>query len=289
MCELFGLNSSEPAAVTFSFTGLSARGGRTGEHADGFGLAFHDGIDCRLFIDEGRASDSALAQFLRSHPIRARHVLAHIRKATQGSVQLANCHPFVREWGGRYWSFCHNGNLVDFAPSLNGVHAPVGSTDSERAFCWMLQELRQRFGSPPAGGWCELAPAIAELAGRIGAHGPFNFLLCDGHALYAHCGSRLAWVQRSYPFATAHLVDEELALDLGTANAPEDRMALVATEPLTRNEAWSSFAQGETRVFARGVEVWHSGAQAGAQNRTRPVPVAARRRAPVVPGAIAPA
>jgi glutamine amidotransferase len=256
MCQLFGLSSSSPSAVTFSFTGLSARGGRTGTHADGFGLAFHDGADCRVFIDEGRASDAPLAGFLRAFPIRARTVLAHVRRATQGPVQLANCHPFVREWGGRYWSFCHNGDLVDFAPRLRGVFLPVGSTDSERAFCWLLQELRRRFRRPPAGGWRDLAPAIAELAGRIGTHGAFNFLLSDGDALYVHCGSQLAWVRRAHPFATAQLVDEDLTLDLGAANGPGDHMVLVATEPLTRNEGWSTLSRGELRVFVRGKEVW---------------------------------
>jgi glutamine amidotransferase len=270
MCQVFGLSCNAPSAVTFSFTGLSARGGRTGTHADGFGLAFHDGIDCRLFIDEGRASDSALAAFLRSFPIRARTVLAHVRKATQGSVQLANCHPFVREWGGRYWSFCHNGDLVDYRPDLNGVHLPVGTTDSERAFCWLLQEMRERFPAPPVDGWRDFAPVIAELAARIAVHGPFNFLLSDGHALYAHCGSQLAWVRRAHPFSTVELVDEDLALDLSADNDPDDRMILVATEPLTRNESWSSFQPGELRVFVRGEEVWCGSATPAPARRQRP-------------------
>jgi len=101
MCELLALNSNVPTAMTFSFTGFSARGGGTGHHADGYGLAFHDGKDCRVFVDAAPAHDAALASFLRSHPIRARTVLAHIRKATQGPVRLSNCHPFVREWNGR--------------------------------------------------------------------------------------------------------------------------------------------------------------------------------------------
>ena len=138
MCQLFGLSSSAPTSVTFSFAGLSARGGRTGDHADGFGLSFHDGIGVRVFIDEGRASDSVLAGLLRTVPIRARTALAHVRRATQGSVQWANCHPFVREWGGRYWSFCHNGDLRGFAPALDGPFVAVGQTDSERAFCLSL-------------------------------------------------------------------------------------------------------------------------------------------------------
>jgi glutamine amidotransferase len=269
MCELFGLSSNVPSAVTFSFTGLSARGGRTGTHTDGFGLAFHDGVGCRLFVDEGQASNSALAEFLRSFPIRARTVLAHIRRATQGPVELVNCHPFVREWGGRYWSFCHNGNLEGFYPRLSGAHLPVGSTDSERAFCWLLQQLRRHFRRPPADGWRHFAPVIAELAQSISAHGAFNFLLSDGQALYAHCGSQLSWVRRTHPFPTVQLVDDDLALDLSTANGPGEHMVLVATEALTRNESWSAFAPGELRVFVLGEEVWRSAAPAPARPEIR--------------------
>jgi glutamine amidotransferase len=257
MCQLFALNCNAPSAVTFSFTGLSARGGHTGEHADGYGLAFHDDKVCRHFIDAGRASDSALADFLRHHPIRSRMVLAHIRKATQGAVQLSNCHPFVREWQGRHWSFCHNGDLKDFHPRLTGPYRPVGDTDSERAFCWVLQELRKRFRGRRSVGWAQLAPAIAELADRIKVHGRFNFLLSDGEALYAHASTRLHWLQREHPFPTAHLVDHDLALDLSVANGPDDRMVLLATEPLTRNEPWMAFGAGELRVFVAGAPVWH--------------------------------
>ncbi len=268
MCQLFALNSLAPAAVTFAFTGFSARGGATGEHADGFGLAFHDGQACRRFVDPAPACDSVLAQFLRTHPIHARTVLAHIRKATQGPVQLANCHPFVREWQGREWSFAHNGDLKDFHPRLDGSYRPVGQTDSERAFCWMLQKLRRRFRRALPD-WTRLAPAIAELAETIAPHGKFNFLLSDGRALYAYGATRLFWLQRRHPFGTAHLVDHDLTLDLATTNGPDDRMVLVATEPLTRNEAWQPFAPGELRVFVDGDEAWRH-VPAAATGRLQP-------------------
>jgi predicted glutamine amidotransferase len=83
-------------------------------------------------IDDGRASDSALATFLRSFPIHPPTVLAHVRKTTQVSVRLANCQPFVRKRGGRYWSFCHNGDVLDFAPPISGVHLSVGE---EQVWC----------------------------------------------------------------------------------------------------------------------------------------------------------
>ena len=259
MCQLFALSCNAPAEVTFAFKGFSARGGATGEHADGFGLAFHDDTGCRLFVDAGRASDAPLADFLRTHPIRARTVLAHIRKATQGAVQVSNCHPFVREWQGRHWSFCHNGDLQGFRPRLTGSHLPVGATDSEHAFCWMLQELRRRFRRARPVGWAELAPVIADLAEVIGRHGKFNFLLSDGEALYAFGATCLYGLQRQHPFPTAHLVDHDLTMDLGVANRADDRMVLVATEPLTRNEPWLPFEAGELRVYIAGTEVWRRG------------------------------
>src|SRR2546429_2576404 len=35
----------------------------------------------------------------------------------------------------------HNGDLKGFAPKLHAHFHPVGNTDSEQAFCWILQEL----------------------------------------------------------------------------------------------------------------------------------------------------
>lgn len=252
MCELFALNGNVATAATFSFSGFSRRGGATGHHVDGWGMAFHDGDGCRVFIDAGRACDAPLADFLRAHPIRARTVLAHVRKATQGVVSLANCHPFQREWRGRHWLFCHNGDLKDFQPPLDGSVLPVGQTDSERAFCWLMQQLRRRFDTGPAPGWAQLAPVLAELLPTLCAHGVFNMLLSDGHTLYAHASTRLAWLQRQHPFVPTRLLDCDLEVDLAAANAPGDRMVLVATAALTHDEPWQTFAPGELRVFEQG-------------------------------------
>jgi glutamine amidotransferase len=267
MCELFALNSNVPTAATFSFAGFSARGGATGPHVDGWGMAFHDADGCRVFIDAGRACDAPLAEFLRRHPLRARTVLAHVRKATQGAVALANCHPFQREWLGRSWLFCHNGDLKGFRPPLHGGHLPVGQTDSEWVFCWLLQELRGCFAAQPAPGWPQIAPALAELVAEVRRHGSFNLLLSDGEALYAHASTRLAWLERQHPFRRVQLVDREIEIDLASANAPGDRMALIATAPLTAGEAWHHFEPGELRVFAGGRSVWQHGALAGTDHQ----------------------
>jgi glutamine amidotransferase len=271
MCQLFALSSSAPTAVTFSFTGFSARGGRTGAHVDGWGIAFHDQKGCRVFIDEKRASDSPLAEFLRKQPIRSRNVLAHIRKATQGPVHLSNCHPFVREWRGQHWTFCHNGDLKHFHPRLNGDFEPVGDTDSERAFCWILQQLRARFRGLERPCWGELAEAIVELAPNVARYGVFNFLLCNGESTFAYCTTELTWMKRGHPFPKVSLIDQDMSINLGDANRREDHMMLVATEPLTHGESWKRFVPGELKVLVGGAEVWSSLERKSA----RPLPAAA--------------
>jgi predicted glutamine amidotransferase len=49
-----------------------------------------------------------------------------------------------------------------------------------------------------------------------------------------------------------------LSLDPGSVNSPNDRMVLVAIEPLTSNEPWLPFGAGELMVFAAGQAVWSS-------------------------------
>ena len=168
MCQLLGLNCNTPTDVSFSFTGFAMRSGLTDHHADGWGIAFFEGTEAdrglRHFVDHLPAYQSPIARLVREYPIKSRHVIAHIRKATQGTVALENTHPFVRELWGRYWVFAHNGNLKDFAPRLDRHFRPVGDTDSEYAFCYIMQELDRRFGGEPSVD--ELSNELRRLARR---------------------------------------------------------------------------------------------------------------------------
>ena len=98
MCQLLGLNANTPTDVMFSFTGFATR---AEEHKDGFGIAFFEGAGVRLLVDAQSARTSPVAEMVRRFPIHSQHIIAHIRKATQGQDTLANTHPFVRELWGR--------------------------------------------------------------------------------------------------------------------------------------------------------------------------------------------
>ncbi|MGP1629086.1 MAG: class II glutamine amidotransferase [Giesbergeria sp.] len=250
MCQLLGMNCNTPTDVRFSFSGFAQRGGHTGDHSDGWGIAFFEGKGVRHFVDHQRAVDSPVAALIRSYPIKSSNVIAHIRKATQGQVSLQNCHPFVRELWGRYWVFAHNGDLKNFTPRLHRSFQPVGDTDSEQAFCWIMQELSKSHADVPS--VAELTLSLRELAGHIARHGTFNFLLSNGQALWAHASTDLHYIERRHPFAAAHLADEDLAVDFSKETQPSDKVAVIVTAPLTDDEQWQPFARGELKVFDDG-------------------------------------
>lgn len=247
MCQLLGMNANTPTDVMFSFAGLAHR---AEEHKDGFGIAFFEDRGLRLFIDPESARASPVAAMVRDYPIRSRHVIAHIRKATVGAVALQNCHPFVRELWGRYWVFAHNGDLKNLNLPLHGQFRPVGDTDSEHAFCWLMQELAKAHAAVPTVD--ELTHTLRELMPRAAGCGSFNMLLSNGQALWAHASTKLHWLVRQHPFGAATLADEDLSVDFGALTTPADRVAVVATEPLTADEAWTAMAPGELQVFVDG-------------------------------------
>ncbi len=244
------MNCNVPTDICFSFTGFSRRGGHTDHHGDGWGIAFFEGHGCRIFRDYLPSAESPVAELVQRYPIKSTNVIAHIRKATQGAVNLANTHPFQRELWGQYWIFAHNGNLVGLPNDFGDYYQPVGSTDSERAFCLILERLRKRFSALPE--HTQLSQALREIATELAALGTFNFMLSNGDWLFAHCATNLHYIVRHAPFAQAHLVDDDVTVDFSEVTTPNDRVAVIATQPLTDNECWHKMAPGELICFRDG-------------------------------------
>lgn len=253
MCQLLGMNCNTPTDIVFSFEGFRRRGGLTDHHVDGFGIGFFEQKGIRLFHDDKPSANSPVADLVKAYQIKSENVIAHIRKATSGRTSLANTHPFVREMWGGYWMFAHNGHLQGFAPEQGRYYRPVGDTDSERAFCFILEELRRRFDDRP--GDDELFAALAPLVREIRSHGLFNFILSDGQVMFAHASTLLYYIVRQAPFGEARLLDDDITVDFSAVTTPNDRVAVIATLPLTENETWRQFACDELAMFRDGAIV----------------------------------
>ncbi len=254
MCELLGMNCNVPTDIRFSFSGLIQRGGRTGPHRDGWGIAFYGTRGCRTFHDPLPGVESPIAEMVRDLSLKSLNVICHIRKATNGRICLENTHPFTRELWGRHWAFAHNGKLKGVKSWPLGYYRPIGTTDSEHAFCWMLGRIRERFPQPPRGGRA-LIRHVGALAAELAAAGTFNMMLCDSRHLYCHCSTHLAWLTRRAPFGEASLIDTEMTVDFAKETTPRDIVTVIATKPLTDNEDWHVMAPGEMTVFRDGLAV----------------------------------
>lgn len=279
MCQLLGMNCATPTDFGFSFRGFCRRGGETDVHSHGWGMAIYEGGGLRTFHDSQPAANSKMAAFVATYPIQTLNMMAHIRYATQGEVSLENVHPFQRELWGINWSFAHNGEVPKYSdhkpykeyPVLgrtggNIFYHPVGKTDSEATFCAILNALRAEFTELPT------LPLLYETLQRLCAElvkgdedrTILNFLLgCGQYTLFAYSwpGSRpgskvwngLHYTVRNPPFATAKLSDVDYSVDFSKCTSSKDRVAVIATAPLTENEDWKEFKRGELLMFDNGL------------------------------------
>jgi len=251
MCELLGMSANVPTDICFSFAGLIRRGGETGPHKDGWGIAFFVGKGVREFKDVDASATSEIARFVKDYPIKSHIVISHIRQANSGRIALENTHPFNRELWGLPWVYAHNGQLKGVKQKKLDYYRPIGSTDSEHAFCYLLNHLRKSFSQYPSGK-TSLFRKIHSLCEELGKLGVFNILFSDSKYLYCYCSTRLCWITRRSPFGVARLQDRELAVNFCDETTPHDVVTVVATAPLTANETWEMMQPGELLVFQRG-------------------------------------
>ena len=261
MCELFAMSARHPTTVSLSLEEFSRHGGLTGPHKDGWGIVWYEENDIRLVKERYPSASSACARFIQTNPFSSSLVISHIRKATLGPVASRNCQPFVRELGGVWHCFAHNGDLPGIASDrrfrAEGFR-PVGETDSEQAFCALMDALRPLWSSGPAPSLRKRKAVVSRFGAALRELGPANFLYCDGDALFAHADRRHQsdgsirapgmWrLARRCP-AGGELAAEGLRI---ASDGGEQEVVLVASVPLTA-EAWAPLAEGELLVARQG-------------------------------------
>ncbi len=261
MCELFAMSARHPTTVSLSLEEFSRHGGLSGPHKDGWGIGWYDEGDIRLLKERDPAASSACVRFIQTNPFTSSLVISHVRKATLGSIALRNCQPFVRELGGAWHCFAHNGDLKGIAADRRfrtEGFLPVGETDSEQAFCALMDSLRPLWSSgrvPPIG---ERRQVVARFAAALRELGPANFLYSDGDALFAHADRRHQSNGTIKPPGMWRLArrcpagGELAAAGLRIASeGGEQAVVLVASVPLTA-EGWAPLAEGEFLVARHG-------------------------------------
>jgi glutamine amidotransferase len=180
---------------------------------------------------------------------------------------LKNTHPFRRELSGNVHVFAHNGNLPGIQEALpldrREFMVPVGDTDSEHAFCLLMQRLHKASMTKP--GLLRLDARIrlvTEFAHEISLLGPANFLYSDGDVLFVfghirtqedgNCvapGLHYRTVECSYGLGQSTAVSVELN------SACTQTVTLVSTYPL-HSDNWIPMQSNQLLVVRRGAVIF---------------------------------
>jgi predicted glutamine amidotransferase len=257
------MSSRVPATVNLALGVFARHGGGDGPHKDGWGISYFDDGDVRLVKDAAPAFASPWIGFVEGLSLRSHLVFAHIRRASSGEVALRNTHPFMRELGGKPHVFAHNGSVASIFNSDEfalGRFRPVGDTDSEWAFCALLERLaKARETEGPELTLQKRIEVVADFAARLRREGTANFLYSDGEIAFLH-GDRREHQPDMPPtapglhFIIEHDPDERQpfsghgGVKVGGISHP---VLLAASVPLTVAD-WTPLAEGELLVVRNG-------------------------------------
>ncbi|MEK6657796.1 MAG: class II glutamine amidotransferase [Nitrospirota bacterium] len=239
MCQLLGVSSNKKVDIQFTIREFHHRG-KGNPH--GWGFAFHQNGDWKIIKEPSSlfAKDIKDEQF----KFKSKAIIGHVRFISCGNQTHLNTHPFKIN----NWAFAHNGTVKGIMKEPQFALAalkPEGQTDSEYAFCYLLEEI----GNEPE----NIKNVLEREAQRIKQYGNFNFLLSDGNTLFAYGDNSLYYVRRKAPFDTVTLIDDQYSVNLEEIKAPEERAILIATKPLTVNEKWKKISG--LRIFKEGREL----------------------------------
>ncbi len=249
MCRLYSFRSTQPRKVECELIRAQnsllaqSRCDAFGEnHPDGWGLAYYLNGMPQISRQASPAFEDPGFRWAAARPLST-NVIAHVRKATVGDVRLENTHPF----SSGPWVFAHNGTLKGFPLFRDDLLADIspaarsaisGSTDSEHVFQFLLSE---RARCPGLSLQEVVRNSVLRLVGfaelrAAGAHFALNLLLTDGKETVGVRWGRPMWFVERPEVHPCEVCGG--ALHVGEAASADYRAVVVASECVTRSEAW---------------------------------------------------
>jgi len=185
MCELFGFSGQEAAELRpYLHTCFS----HSPAHPHGWGLARLE--NGRLLLDKEpvRAIDSIHLKRLLETPLDSPMVIGHIRKATVGTVEWRNCHPYTaRDLSGHRWTLAHNGTIFHFPPMDRFYKFSDSDTDSASMLSWFLTGIGDKYRNQGETlTRAERFSLLDEMLREITPGNKVNLLIYDDDLYYVH-------------------------------------------------------------------------------------------------------
>jgi len=191
MCDLFALSAKKAYSAPKSMPLFAMRAKK---NMDGWGIGYfrkHQALveksASQVYVS-GHIHDS----FQRlARVIKSRLILCHVRLKTSGLLDECHAHPFVLRFGGHDWIFAHNGKapaIESYRSSGEPIEGAV--SDSARAFEYLRDHMEDhhRHAAEPDMLFKNLAYSTAQMIDQY--PGDYNFLLSNGHLLFAFTNHR---------------------------------------------------------------------------------------------------
>lgn len=237
MCQLLGISANKEVDISLSLREFRHRGE---ENYHGWGFAFLENMKWEVIKKPSSLANEDINKNIFC--FKSKIIIGHVRLASCGSQVHKNTHPFAMS----NWAFAHNGTVKDIKKIHLNKFYPLGDTDSEYAFCYILEKLQSITSS-------QVAKIISEEAMKIKNYGRFNFIMSDGKRIYAYGDDSLYYVERKAPFNSIRLIDDQYEVNLSDIKAPDEKAVIVATKPLTKNENWIKISG--LKIFENGMEI----------------------------------
>ena len=201
MCEMFGFSgrtSMELRPYLRTFFSHSR------EHPHGWGLARYEGGKLLLDKEPARASDSLFLQKLLDAPVDSQIVIGHIRRATIGTVEWRNCHPFTaRDLSGHRWTLAHNGTIFHFPPMDHLYRYSDSDTDSASMLSWFLTGIGDSYRRNNRALTPEMRfDLLEDMIRQIAPDNKVNLLIYDDEIFYVHTNMAGTLFQKAVPEGT---------------------------------------------------------------------------------------
>ncbi|OBF63763.1 class II glutamine amidotransferase [Mycobacterium sp. 852002-51971_SCH5477799-a] len=259
MCRLFGLHAGTHAC-TATFWLLDAPdslANQSRRNPDGTGLGIFDEHGQPHLYKEPIAAWQDAKFATEAHRMTGTTVIAHVRYATTGSLDIRNTHPFMQD--GRI--FAHNGvleglDVIDARLREVGTDDLVlGDTDSERVFALITASIRARDGDITAG----LIDAMRWLAEHAAIYA-VNVLLSTATDMWA---LRYPQTHELYVLDRSHGApsgDPEFDLHTLRIHARSEHLCtrpsvVFATERMDGDTRWRLLEPGELIHVDAGLQV----------------------------------
>ena len=255
MTQLLGINCKEEVDISFSFKMASSF---EDESPDGWGYAFYH-EDVWQSFKESLDMDKILRldiKTMSSHEFQCKTFISHIRYATLGKVTYDNTHPFDRDLFDSRWFFAHHGHLRLYRHIMDSMEnfKPKGDTDSEAAFCVILENLRN-VGKMQNDK--EYAKSIFTTSKELVQQGSLNFILSNGSIVHAFYSGYLKMLYTTLrpPYEDKLIAEtDKIKLVLNTQNITSP-ISIIATEPILSDVDWNEFEIGMLYSFKNGQRI----------------------------------